>query len=190
MWETKGIAGTDAQNCPYYGAHANSEFNAISGCSAVPTEQGGGSGTRCGHWSDACLRSELMTGYLSSGLNPLSRITIGSLQDLGYQVDYSTADSFVRADLSPSCTCSRRSLNDMEHGATHQLGLDNPNTVRRVLSTNAHLIALKYGQSILKKKNMSSNVPRDDNGVTYVGDKVTSVFVHDGGGIFSVVVKR
>ncbi|HMU61449.1 MAG TPA: hypothetical protein PKA66_06685, partial [Gemmatimonadales bacterium] len=41
----------------------------------------------------------LMTGYIALGSNPLSAITIGSLEDLGYTVNYSTADAFT---ISPA----------------------------------------------------------------------------------------
>lgn len=34
-----------------------------------------------------------MTEYIGSS-NPLSRMTIGSLQDLGYQVNYGAADAY------------------------------------------------------------------------------------------------
>ena len=38
---------------------------------------------------------ELMTGFLALGVsNPLSAITVGALQDLGYVVDASAADAY------------------------------------------------------------------------------------------------
>jgi hypothetical protein len=36
-----------------------------------------------------------MTGYIGSSLNPLTALTVGSLQDLGYQVDFGTADTLT-----------------------------------------------------------------------------------------------
>ena len=40
---------------------------------------------------------ELMTGYLNSGAaNPLSRLTIGAMEDLGYTVNYSVAQTYLR----------------------------------------------------------------------------------------------
>ena len=44
---------------------------------------------------------------------PLSRITIGSLQDMGYEVDYSLADPFTIADLGvcgSSCPEAQKGL--------------------------------------------------------------------------------
>jgi hypothetical protein len=36
-----------------------------------------------------------MTGFISNGLNPMSRLTISSLADLGYQVDPTQADAYT-----------------------------------------------------------------------------------------------
>ena len=35
-----------------------------------------------------------MTGFLTTGSNPLSRVTVASLRDLGYDVDEGGADAF------------------------------------------------------------------------------------------------
>lgn len=44
-------------------------------------------GTSYGHWDEDVLFNELMTGFLNGGVvNPLSRITSGSMEDLGYGV--------------------------------------------------------------------------------------------------------
>ncbi|MCL4864836.1 MAG: hypothetical protein KJZ47_03010 [Gemmatimonadales bacterium] len=53
----------------------------------VPVENTGGAGTRDGHWREAILRNELMTGFLNSGLNPLSALSLVSLRDMGYLVN-------------------------------------------------------------------------------------------------------
>jgi hypothetical protein len=51
-----------------------------------------------GHWNEQYLRDELITGVHSGSL-PLSRITIGSLDDMGYTVDFNQADPYTIADL-------------------------------------------------------------------------------------------
>lgn len=151
----------------------------------------GGSGTRCSHWDETCLGIELMTGYVNGATKfPLSKITIGSLEDMGYKVDYSKADSYGRSDLATSCLCNRRSLLDMPHGETHQLGHEISNTGRRILSDAKYQAAVNYGLAILKENALSPNVPRDNGDIKYVGDQVVSVLVRDGGGVFSVVVRR
>ena len=61
----------------------------------VPVENSGGAGTRDSHWRETVLLRELMTGFLNRNVtNPLSRLTIGSLQDLGYTVNLNAADPY------------------------------------------------------------------------------------------------
>ena len=90
-------AGT---NDPYFtGAKALSAFQMAGGTPingvGVPVENSGSVGTRDSHWRESLLTNELMTGFVSAGSNPLSAITIGSLEDLGYQVDYAAADPYT-----------------------------------------------------------------------------------------------
>ena len=79
----------------YVGRYALAEYRKLApGAIGVPLESGGGGGTRAAHWSEAVFGNELMTGYLSSTM-PLSRVTLGALQDLGYSVNYAKADPFA-----------------------------------------------------------------------------------------------
>ena len=78
----------------YVGRYALAEYRKlVPGAVGVPLEAGGGGGTRGAHWSEAVFGNELMTGYLSPTM-PLSRITVGALQDLGYSVNYAKADPY------------------------------------------------------------------------------------------------
>lgn len=78
------IAGTFAE--PYFtGDMANTQWQAEGGTGFLPIENMGGRGTRFSHWRESVLNNELMTGFLNLGVNPLSRITAGSLRDLGYR---------------------------------------------------------------------------------------------------------
>jgi hypothetical protein len=132
-----------------------------------------------------------MTGYLDSGTNPLSRITVATLQDLGYSVDYSTADVFTRSNLNPTCLCRRRSLMDMIHGETHPLGLRVSGVEHRRLSDDAYKTAMAYGQEILASRKVGALLTMGDMSpdVIYVADKVVHVLVADNGGIFDVIVR-
>jgi hypothetical protein len=190
-WKVKGLATSETTPpCAYTGALANKEYKAISGCSAVPLEKNRGPGGDCGHWSEECMKDELMTPLIS-GNNQLSRITVGSLEDLGYVVDYSHAAAFGRTDLgtAPSCTCNRRSLLDVHHNETRPLGLGRPDdTVRRVPSADALQFAIDFGKKILAANALPPNVPRDDGTTMYVADEVVSVAFWTGGEVMSVVV--
>jgi len=53
-----------------------------------------GPGNRDGHWKETTFKSELMTGYLNTGSNPLSIMTIRSFEDLGYTVNTAAAEPY------------------------------------------------------------------------------------------------
>ena len=68
--------------------------NAYTGGQKVPVEnQEGGPGSQDSHWRLTVFSNELMTGLLTTA-NPLSRVTVASLGDLGYSVDEGGADAF------------------------------------------------------------------------------------------------
>jgi Leishmanolysin len=208
LWANSKIANP-SPSCDYIGTKANAEYKAISGCNAVPTERGGNPGTTCVHWDEKCLRNELMTGYFTAGgTGPMSRITIGSLEDLGYSVDYSRADPFTAADLGPGCTCSTRqrylrttttkkptTVLDMSHGTTIPLGFINSRdqkqaAPRRRLSEEAYAEAVQAGLDYLsEQEHTPAQAKQIPSGVKYVGDKVISVLVEDGGTVFGVLVR-
>jgi len=103
LWSSRGLlTGAGTSNPLFIGANAVAAYNSIFGTTStgVPVENSGGSGTRDAHWREATFRNEIMTGYINSGSNPLSSITIGSLQDLGYSVNYAGADAYTRPSNS------------------------------------------------------------------------------------------
>lgn len=185
LWELNEVTGPITSNCPYNGPRANAEYESITGCPVVPTEQDGNPGTRCGHWDEECMRSELMTGFLNgAGPHPLSRITIATLEDLGYTVDYSMAESYGTNDVNSACTCNgQRSL----QLSAHQLGTSHQSTRRRSLSAEAHQMAMDYGQEILLQRPEGGDTTLPD-GVVYVGDQMVVVFVEEKGAFFDVTV--
>ena len=121
--------------------------------------------------------------------NPVSRISIASLQDLGYTIDYSKADRFGSQDLNPACSCGviRRSL-----VGTRQLVYNDSQ-----LSEELYQQAVDYGNVILTESAelysqyvASQPIGEGNELVEYVGDKVISIVVQDGDAVFSVVVVR
>jgi Leishmanolysin len=197
QWESLQVTGLRSSKCPYKGPRANAEYKNITGCDVVPTENDGdpNGGTFCGHWDEECLRSELMTGVLTGVLHPLSRITIATLQDLGYTVDYSSAETYTRGDVLSSCLCNRRSLMDSSsNGDAHQLGRSLGSTERRSLSDKGLQQAVNYGQAILQERKRTASVTVEDDpnpiggDILFVGDKLLMVFVEEAGAFFDVVV--
>ncbi|GMA17489.1 hypothetical protein E5F05_10920 [Deinococcus metallilatus] len=97
LWRQFGlVSGVGTTNPVYKGTNGVREYRAFGGTlSTVPVENQGGSGTAGAHWRETTFKTELMTGYLNSGVvNPLSRMSVGSLQDMGYVVNYAAADSY------------------------------------------------------------------------------------------------
>ena len=63
---------------------------------SVPVANVGGAGSRDSHWRESNMGNELMTPTYNGGIaNPLSRVTIGSLADLGYTVNMGVADPYT-----------------------------------------------------------------------------------------------
>ncbi|HOX20250.1 MAG TPA: leishmanolysin-related zinc metalloendopeptidase [Gemmatimonadales bacterium] len=91
--------GTDSTH--FVGVAANNYYTAAGGLIAfpslyaVPVENTGGPGTADGHWRETVMTNELMTGYIALGASPLSAITVGSLADIGYSVNYTTAEAYT-----------------------------------------------------------------------------------------------
>lgn len=75
-------------------------LGAINTCAtSVPVEgDQGGDGTVNSHWDESTFGNELMTGFLNRGTNPLSVMTIRSLEDLGYVTNPAAADAYPDAN--------------------------------------------------------------------------------------------
>ena len=99
IWSRFGLLqGAGTVNPTLSGPNAMREFGDLlqtSTPTAVPVANTGGPGTRDSHWRETVFGNELMTGFLNTGTNPISRMTIGSLEDLGYQVNYNAADPYT-----------------------------------------------------------------------------------------------
>jgi hypothetical protein len=64
--------------------------------STVPVEGNvAAEGTRYSHWRETTFGNELMTGFINQGTNPLSAMSIRSLEDLGYTVNPADADPYT-----------------------------------------------------------------------------------------------
>jgi hypothetical protein len=104
IWKSKGlVAGARTSNSRFTGPQATAEFNRLFGQSrsGVPLETGGGAGTRDSHWRESLFRSELMTGWVGPGSSqPISRITVASLADIGYTVNMAAADRYTPPGLA------------------------------------------------------------------------------------------
>jgi hypothetical protein len=83
----------------FTGAQAIRQFDRVGGSSytgrKVPVENTGDVGTRDAHWRESVFGVELMTGFLEGGYEPLSAVSAGAMEDLGYLVNVAGAQSFT-----------------------------------------------------------------------------------------------
>lgn len=105
LWDRNNLV--DNGLLVYTGANALNVWTNDWGCSLDPPVQvveddvePNGVGVVGGHWQEACFGNELMTPSLDSGPNPISRLTIASIQDLGYVADLDAADSYDGTDTT------------------------------------------------------------------------------------------
>lgn len=101
LWNDRSrtlLTGAGTPDPHFTGPVARAQFAALNTVTysgmPVPVENTGGPGTRDAHWRETIFGRELMQGFAKAGGMPLSRITAGSLQDMGYVVNLAGADAF------------------------------------------------------------------------------------------------
>ncbi|MGY1829123.1 leishmanolysin-related zinc metalloendopeptidase [Geodermatophilus sp. SYSU D01180] len=107
IWQRKGglITGRNTPQWAFVGPTVMAEYGRLldpvtgepvggGGPTPVPIEDQHGPGTRGSHWRETVFGNELMSGFISSPPNPLSRVTGGLFADLGYDVDLDGCDPF------------------------------------------------------------------------------------------------
>ena len=108
LWDDRGLKANPSVgsgNSPdadthFTGPLALAAFDAAGGRgyrggAKVPLQNGGEQGSSDSHWRETVFENELMTPYLQAGVpEPLSRITIEAMADLGYEVNPSAAESY------------------------------------------------------------------------------------------------
>lgn len=102
IWPNKGLLlGSGGFNPRFRGANARREFGVLKGTGPtnVPVENTGGPGTANSHWRESVFKNELMSGFIADAGNPLSRLTVASLADMGYVVDMNAAEPYSLPNL-------------------------------------------------------------------------------------------
>ena len=98
LWKALNlIEGSGTDDPVLIGANAMREYATLLGETSprqVPIANTGGPGTSEGHWRESTFVNELMTGVINPGVNPLSRLTIACLQDIGYEVNLDAANEY------------------------------------------------------------------------------------------------
>ena len=104
VWDYKKLLkGRGGTNPTFAGKGAMAEYKVLraktGAARRVPVEATGGPGTRDSHWRETVFRNELMSGFISAPGNPMSRMTVASLADLGYEVDLDAAEAYGLPNL-------------------------------------------------------------------------------------------
>lgn len=90
------IAFQSATDPIFTGTGATAEHNNLFGVTeaGVPM-QSNGNNVAGGHWREGVYLNEIMTPSIGGSPNPLSRVTIAAMGDLGYTVNTDAADAFA-----------------------------------------------------------------------------------------------
>jgi len=118
IWERKGLLKDAGESTVrFVGKNARREYGKLVKKKAadVPVENTGGPGTADGHWRESVFRNELMSGFIAAPDNPLSRLTVASLQDMGYEVDLAKAEPYKLPDLFAVAAAGATSTHDEPH---------------------------------------------------------------------------
>jgi hypothetical protein len=99
VWTSPMFSGAGTSNPVITSATTVGAWQAIGGVGSVPVENSGGPGTQDSHWRESVFNGELMTGYIDPGANPMSKVTIACLADMGYGVDLTAADPYALPGL-------------------------------------------------------------------------------------------
>jgi Leishmanolysin len=102
IWTSKGLlASVGTSNPSFKGANAKKQYGILKGTGPVrvPVENTGGPGTINSHWRESVFKNELMSGFIAAANNPLSKLTVGSLKDLGYVVNMNGAETYTLPNL-------------------------------------------------------------------------------------------
>jgi hypothetical protein len=179
LWQVNQLHSGFTNDANYKGSSAKQVWKDM-GCSGqLPVETDGSSGTAGGHWDEACLDGELMTGYVEKGTQrmPLSRLTIASLQDMGYGVNFNAADEFSINSLGNCkkyCPEARRQLR-----VGRQMNIMAGK--RGQVSEEGHAIILEAAAREMQKAHDMK--PGDlPEGVKYVADRFITVYIEDNDG--------
>jgi hypothetical protein len=193
IWEQVGLTGriSDDPPCPYRtNSSASREWEGISGCAlGAPTETmfPNNRGNQCTHWDEFCMKDEVMTGNpYRIGSDPfrfpISRITVGTLEDIGYKVDYAAADAYTEADIDPTCLCSTNPVDPTNTTSTRSLA-----TKGRKLSDEGLQAATAYALSRLEKHLASSQSYLVDEGL-YIQGRTVNVYYLENATVFRIAV--
>jgi hypothetical protein len=136
------------------------------------------------HFS-GCLKDEVLTYTL--GAKKISRITLGALEDLGYAVNYTTADPYGPSDIGTCAGCNgKRKLKGQVFSETKK-------STSSCYSGIVHKRAVRHGRKMLRDVHdhhleQTKHKPTHED-IKFTGNhRVTVMYQHEDGTLCSVVV--
>jgi len=178
---------SESSPCMYSStSDASAEYQALSGC---PTQDSIPITSECLHWNEACFGDELMTPTLSTNMDGsvpffISRLTVASLADLGYEVNYDAADEYTRNNMDASCLCNpgRHVSKPPPPPMTEELRRKAIDYGKKVLKQKG-----KQRERLLKKRPLHKDEEKEA-GVKFVGDQIVFLMLRENGQRYSLVV--
>jgi hypothetical protein len=194
LWETLLLRSGNT----YIGTNAVNVWNNEYGCTDSPPLD------PSGHWDEACFTEELMSPILLLGAtNPITKITVGTLEDIGYTVDYNMAEDSTSNTVNREVCCDARRILRGESTRIHQVG-NSSDEGRRNLHQDGilnlgegdstkippgisfDLYSKARGVAMQQLRSNRENAPeiRDNGGSVYVGDLFLHVYIINDEGKF------
>lgn len=182
----------DDEGCIYRGPKANAEYQTLSGCTNATVPMS----SSCAHFSENCFPNELMSRRVDSpGKDPISRLTLAALEDLGYTINYAAAGNYSRADIDEDCTCTNGSRTRKRRRTTKiqpAMG-SNPESGKKHkrISKETYQYAVDHGLNFLahQRRRTRSVLSSVNIGMDVLIAPIVHVLVKDEDGFHSVLVK-
>jgi len=178
MWDQNNLHSGSMNDDKYrMTSQAQAAWEEICPGGRLPVEtlnlsEGVGQGTAGGHWDEKCMVNELMTGFVNQYM-PLSKLTVASLADMGYSVDYTKADPFGRSDLGDCgsyCPSRKRNLRST-------LPPKSTNSKKKI-STSGRIMILKAAAQQMGKIQAVKS-PSLPKGMSYYAGEYMTVYIKD-----------
>ena len=103
LWDDLNLVidGPGINNPRFIGPQTVAVYSQLTGReeTSVPLANTGGPGTFGVHWREDVFQNELMTGFIDSGMNPISKLTVAQFADLGYLVNFEAADPYTLPEI-------------------------------------------------------------------------------------------
>lgn len=173
---------------------ASTEWHNLGCTQRLPIEMDHGQGTAGSHWDEECLDSELMTGVSEQKKQEekLSKITIGTLQDLGYEVNMTVADEYTIDNVNKECCLGSSSSSSEQSRRRNQER--KRKRQRRKLSVRGLKEATEFGRREMKKMNhwisqQQQQQEENEDDELYVSMSYYSVLYQEEDHVYSVIVQ-